>query len=899
MAQAKAISDEKHFHAMEGSRIAAAMGIGVVSGGAVTASAGTMNTSVAVAVVFDGSIQAVSGADVTHGTANATNPRRDLVIWDQSAGALAVVAGTAAAITNPTLSTPSSETTPRLMTSPALPDIGADDDVLLAEVYIPAGETNSSNFTITDRRAFIANAPVNDAVDLAWGASADAVMRWSTGDASNHAFVIGVGNTSQQIHITDAGAVATDWARSAGTHPELAIHSNTTPITDYMAIGNHDGTTAYIDVVGGTTLQFKIAGNAEASITASGLVLPANSDLNFTGTTGTNDIVLVNGLADALSITDGSADVAVINTSTAGNVMTFTAAFTISGAVSVDDTTDSTSGTTGSIHTDGGIGVAKDIAGASDLLLVTSGATINFNAGDVVLTHSSNTLTMTGGSFVSTLGATTLAGAVAGGDQAFTGVGDMTFTDGSILAAVDGAGTTLLLKSGGLSGTTFITLTSQSSGTDTMILGKSFFYDAGGEYIESDGTDLTIASGNEILLSAGADVVLPVNVGLHFGDGAEKIESDNTDLTINSGGEILLTAASDVVLPVNIGLHFGDGAEKIESDNTDMTINSGGAINLTASTDIVIPANIGITFGTGEKIEGNDTNLTITSGAGVIVTATTFSDGTATLTSGEWDSGTTLNACVGKGTWTASGTWTLPAWTAGGAINFNSQNMTNVDIDSGTISSVTLDGTVTTNNQNFDAGSGDFNIVTTAEWRGLKLQNTHDGAGAFRLFAYVNSASPAGGDSLLSVMGKGKTEHPALNDVEYSEIRLQIEDATDGSHAGKMEFHNHLSGSDNTAMTLSGAGALGADGAFSEFDDYDDFSLMCVKENDFSALCDAGVMSRKDTGSGYMLNIQNGIYLGWGGVKQNRNRIDNLIGVIVDEFPQVADRLEERGLLIS
>jgi len=55
----------------------------------------------------------------------------------------------------------------------------------------------------------------------------------------------------------------------------------------------------------------------------------ANADIAFTGTTGTNDIVLTNALADALSVTDGSADILVIDTSTAGNVITFTSAVTV------------------------------------------------------------------------------------------------------------------------------------------------------------------------------------------------------------------------------------------------------------------------------------------------------------------------------------------------------------------------------------------------------------------------------------------------------------------------------------------------------------------------------------------------------------------------------------------
>jgi hypothetical protein len=100
-----------------------------------------------------------------------------------------------------------------------------------------------------------------DAVDLGFGDSTDAIFRWSTGDASDHSLVVGLGDTSQMLHITDKAAIATDFAITSPTHPTLYVHSNTTPITDYLLIGGHDGTVATIDVVGGTTLYVKAAGN--------------------------------------------------------------------------------------------------------------------------------------------------------------------------------------------------------------------------------------------------------------------------------------------------------------------------------------------------------------------------------------------------------------------------------------------------------------------------------------------------------------------------------------------------------------------------------------------------------------------------------------------------------------
>jgi len=158
------------------------------------------------------------------------------------------------------------------------------------------------------------------------------------------------------------------------------------------------------------------------------------------------------------------------------------------------------------------------------------------------------------------------------------------------------------------------------SGADINIpanIGLTFGND--GEKIEGDGTDLTI-SGNNIKLTATADVVIPADVGITFGTG-EKIEGNSTDLTVTSGADINLTATSDVNIPSGVGVTFGDDGEKIEGDGTDLTI-SGNNINLTATADVVIPADVGITFGSGEKIEGNNTDLTITSGADIALTAT-------------------------------------------------------------------------------------------------------------------------------------------------------------------------------------------------------------------------------------------------------------------------------------
>lgn len=132
-----------------------------------------------------------------------------------------------------------------------------------------------------------ADIQLQDAVDVSFGTGDDALMRWSTGDASNHALVMALGDSNQALHVTDKAAVATDWNVSADTHPTVYVHSNTTPATDYMTFGAHDGTIGHINVVGGTTLSLDIAGTAGVTMTATALTLADAMDIVVNATTGT------------------------------------------------------------------------------------------------------------------------------------------------------------------------------------------------------------------------------------------------------------------------------------------------------------------------------------------------------------------------------------------------------------------------------------------------------------------------------------------------------------------------------------------------------------------------------------------------------------------------------------
>ena len=107
---------------------------------------------------------------------------------------------------------------------------------------------------------------------------------------------------------------------------------------------------------------------------------------------------------------------------------------------------------------------------------------------------------------------------------------------------------------------------------DLRVVDKIYLYDRGGEYISSNGTALTLNSGEDINLTcATGDVNIPVNIGLRFGDGNQHIETDNTDLTITSDVSINLSSPQ-VDLLVDTNFVTTGGVNGMSIDGTTLSI---------------------------------------------------------------------------------------------------------------------------------------------------------------------------------------------------------------------------------------------------------------------------------------------------------------------------------------
>ena len=118
-------------------------GYGVLSGMALSVTGSSMVVTIASGVIKTASGSTTyAGGTVTLSNGDATNPRTDLVIWDDSANAPAVREGT------PTAESSSQSKPPAL-------DLADDNDIVLGKVYVAASATVIASNAVFQRRLLV------------------------------------------------------------------------------------------------------------------------------------------------------------------------------------------------------------------------------------------------------------------------------------------------------------------------------------------------------------------------------------------------------------------------------------------------------------------------------------------------------------------------------------------------------------------------------------------------------------------------------------------------------------------------------------------------------------------------------------------------------------------------
>lgn len=230
---------------------------GVITGCAVTAQ-GTPDMTLAVAsgvIVVNKVARVVAAGNVTITTADATNPRIDLVVVSSS-GTKSVTAGTPAA-------------------TPEMPAIPASS-VVLAAVYVPANDTAIQSNQITDKRALLARDDPKEYNVKDYGAVGDS-SRVRDGAMTSGSAVLTC-SLSAPFLSTDVGK--TVWVRAAGASTAhlittVASYTSATQVTLSANAGTtvSDATVTVLRTDDTTAIQAAL--DALPSFGGARLVIPA------------------------------------------------------------------------------------------------------------------------------------------------------------------------------------------------------------------------------------------------------------------------------------------------------------------------------------------------------------------------------------------------------------------------------------------------------------------------------------------------------------------------------------------------------------------------------------------------------------------------------------------------
>ena len=367
------------------------------------------------------------------------------------------------------------------------------------------------------------------------------------------------------LDITNIGAVSLDSIKGdADANTEIAFSGS-----DVITITTGGTTAATFNASQILTLSDDLiiknsgtigAANDTDLLTLGNGTLTVAGEVVGTGFTGTLDGILGSGTAAAASVTT----------------------LTASGRIITDDATEATSTTDGSLQTDGGLSVVKDIIAGDDIKLLSDAAVLHFGAdSDVILTHVADTgllLNSTmqlqfndGSQFINAPSATVL-------DINATDEIELNATLVDVNANLDVSGTYTgagLMTTGG--NIVIPDAGTIGSASDTNAIGIS----SGGVVSVTATTANTSASDGALTVAGGLGVAADASVGDDL-----RLISDAAVLSFGADGDVTLTHVADTGLLLNgtSQLQFNDASQNITAPSaTVLDINATDEVELNAT----------------------------------------------------------------------------------------------------------------------------------------------------------------------------------------------------------------------------------------------------------------------------------------------------------------------------